>query len=85
MTPAEGWQTDSSLPVDVRYIFLGRGERTVNVAVLGSLGEDLPKGFVFGGIPFDLFISLARDSCGYRTDGGSTKSPRGKGSRMKTV
>ena len=63
---------------------------TVYIAILGSFGEDLPQGFVFRGIPFHLQPSLVlvdaeRKDGVLLTDGGSTKSPRGKGSLMKTV
>ena len=58
---------------------------TINIRVLGSFREDLPQGFVFGCIPFHLNVSFNLKRVDFLTDGGSTKSPRGKGSLMKTV
>lgn len=70
-----------------------KGTLTVYLG-LGDLGYDVPEGLVLGRVPVHLAAAgQQRDGTGQgrcvagsaSTGGGSTKSPRGKGSRMKTV
>lgn len=65
------------------------GQLTIDLGLCNTR-ENLPQGFVFRGIPFYLMgmnadqysDGICRHRLGSLTGGGSTKSPRGKGSRM---